>query len=270
MLASGRTEYIEKAYPWIALFRARGFAVASFDFRGQGLSQRLLANRRAGYVDDFAEYQHDYDAAFDAMKDEVGDMPLLVAGHSMGGLATLRFLSRRQDEVAGAIMTAPMLGLALSRSLTTAAYVLSRSATALGLGARYVQGCDDRSGADRGFEDNVLTSDADRFAMHEAMLNENPDLTLGGTTHAWLWAGFREMRAMAALPAGWLAKPVLVLAAAEDRVVSNSAIGKFAAANPLAQIVMLDGSRHEPMMEVDAVQDAAWTAIDRWLGETLR
>ena len=241
--------------------------MATFDFRGQGLSERLLANRRAGYVDDFAEYQHDYDAAFDAMKAEAGDVPLLIAGHSMGGLATTRFLSRRQDEVAGAILTAPMLGLALSQSLKAAAFVLSGSATALGLGTRYVQGCDDRSGADRGFENNVLTSDPERFAVHEAMLNENPDLTLGGTTHAWLWAGFREMRAIAALPAGWLTVPMLVLAAAEDKVVSNSAIGKFAAANPMATVQMLEDSRHEPMMETDAVQAAAWDGIDAWLAD---
>ena len=54
LLAQGRTEYIEKAYEWIEKFRARGLHVAAFDFRGQGMSERLLPNRRRGYVKDFA------------------------------------------------------------------------------------------------------------------------------------------------------------------------------------------------------------------------
>jgi len=166
LLAQGRTEYIEKAYEWIEKFRDRGLNVAAFDFRGQGLSERLLPNRRRGYVKDFAHFQLDYDAAYAAFRDIVGpDVPIVVCGHSMGGLATTRFLSRRQDELKGAILSAPMLGLALRPPLSWLAYLMSNAFTALGQGKRYVQGCDDRSGPDRGFEGNVLTHDAERSRL---------------------------------------------------------------------------------------------------------
>lgn len=269
LLAQGRTEYIEKAYEWIDKFRARGLHVGAFDFRGQGLSQRLLSNRRRGYVPSFTDFQHDYDAAFDAFKAQAGDVPLLVCGHSMGGLVTTRFLSRRQDELSGAILSAPMLGLALSAPVSWAAFMISGVATALGFGKRYVQGCDDRSGPERGFEDNVLTRDAVRFAQHERTLAAFPDLTVGGTTHGWLAAGYREMASVAALPEAWLNVPVLLASAEEDTVVSNDAIARFVMRQKRVERVHLAGSRHEPLMEVEAIQAVLWPVIDAYLDEVL-
>ena len=269
LLAQGRTEYIEKAYEWISALQARGFHVGAFDFRGQGLSQRLLPNRRAGYVQDFAHFQNDYDAAYQQFRDIVGETPMVVLGHSMGGLATTRFVSRRQSELVGAILSPPMLGLALSPFWSWTAWIVSNVFTGVGFGARYVQGCDDRSGPERGFEDNVLTHDPVRFARHEKMLTEHPNLTLGGTTHAWLRAAYREMGSVASLPDEWLKIPVLVASAAEDTVVSKEAIRAFADANSKAEHIHLAGSRHEPLMEVDAVQDVFWAAIDGFLDRVL-
>jgi len=266
LLAQGRTEYIEKAFEWIEQFRARGLHVAAFDFRGQGLSERLLPNRRRGYVKDFAQFQLDYDAAYAAFRSVIGDgVPMVVCGHSMGGLATTRFLSRRQAELRGGILSAPMLGLALRPPLSWLAYIVSKASTALGFGTRYVQGCDDRSGPDRGFEGNVLTHDAERFDRHTKFWERHPDLIVGGTTHGWLSAGYSEMSDVASLPNGWLEVQTLVLSADEDTVVSNSAIAKFVEANPLAKRLRLAGSRHEPLMEIDSIQAVLWPAIDEFL-----
>ena len=58
-LFSGRGEFIEKYFEVVADLRRRGFAVAAMDWRGQGLSQRGLANPRKGHIADFSEYDHD-------------------------------------------------------------------------------------------------------------------------------------------------------------------------------------------------------------------
>ncbi len=265
LLAQGRTEYIEKAYEWIGALQSRGFHVGAFDFRGQGLSQRFLPNRRRGYVTDFKHFQHDYDAAYARFRQTTGDLPLVVFGHSMGGLATTRFVSRRQQELSGAMLSAPMLGLGLSPAWTWAAWIVSNVSSTFGFGDRYVQGCDDRTGPDRGFEDNGLTHDRERFERHEHMITKHPDLALGGTTHAWLRAGFREMAGIAALPDNWLKIPLLLASGDEDTVVSNKAITDFARRNTLTEHIHLKGSRHEPLIEVDAVQNVFWAAIDDFL-----
>ena len=61
-LCSGRTEYIEKYGRVIGELTARGFSVVTCDWRGQGLSDRALADPMKGHVGDFAEYQRDVEA----------------------------------------------------------------------------------------------------------------------------------------------------------------------------------------------------------------
>ncbi len=50
---------IEKFFEVIGDLRARGFAVATIDWRGQGGSQRLLPDPRKGHIGDFSAYQLD-------------------------------------------------------------------------------------------------------------------------------------------------------------------------------------------------------------------
>ena len=58
-LFPGRAEFIEKYFETIGQLLDRGFSVAALDWRGQGLSERALSDRRKGYVRDFSEYDTD-------------------------------------------------------------------------------------------------------------------------------------------------------------------------------------------------------------------
>ena len=58
-LFPGRAEFIEKYFETVRDLRARGFAVATLDWRGQGGSQRALRNPRKGYVRRFSDYEID-------------------------------------------------------------------------------------------------------------------------------------------------------------------------------------------------------------------
>ena len=62
VVLQGRAEYIEKYFETVRDLRARGFAVATFDWRGQGLSERALADRHKGHVKNFAQYATDLEA----------------------------------------------------------------------------------------------------------------------------------------------------------------------------------------------------------------
>ena len=61
-LFQGRAEFIEKYFETVRDLRARGFAVATIDWRGQGLSDRVLADRQRGHVRDFYQYGIDLDS----------------------------------------------------------------------------------------------------------------------------------------------------------------------------------------------------------------
>ena len=55
----GRAEFIEKYFETVRDMRARGFAVAILDWRGQGGSQRMLSDPLKGHVRSFTEYEID-------------------------------------------------------------------------------------------------------------------------------------------------------------------------------------------------------------------
>ena len=65
--------------------RARGFAVATFDWRGQGLSDRALDDPRKGHVGDFSEYELDLEVFMNEVVLPDCPPPLFAIGHSMGG-----------------------------------------------------------------------------------------------------------------------------------------------------------------------------------------
>src|SRR5213078_3524219 len=58
-LFQGRAECIEKYFETVRELRARGFAVATIDWRGQGGSERALGDPRKGHVRSFSQYQID-------------------------------------------------------------------------------------------------------------------------------------------------------------------------------------------------------------------
>ena len=65
--------------------RARGFAVAILDWRGQGGSQRMLSDPLKGHVRDFAEYEIDVEAFMREVVLPDCPPPHYAIAHSMGG-----------------------------------------------------------------------------------------------------------------------------------------------------------------------------------------
>jgi lysophospholipase len=88
---------------WLA---ARGVAVFALDQRGSGRSPGTR-----GHVARFAQYLGDIVALRRLVAAEAPG-PLLLFGHSHGGLVVLRYLETAPDGVAGAIVTSPYLALA--------------------------------------------------------------------------------------------------------------------------------------------------------------
>ena len=264
----GRAEFIEKYYETARELRARGFAVATLDWRGQGLSQRALRDPHKGYVESFREYETDLEAFIREIVLPDCPPPIYAIGHSMGASILIRIASRGYRWFDRMVLCAPLLKLA-PQSFTPFAKPVVKVLNGIGMGTRYVPGGSPKVIASQSFIGNVLTSDPVRHARTAAVLEAEPALGLGSPTNAWASAAFTMMSEFEQVGyPGKIRQPILMIASGRDETVSTAAIEDFAGRLRAGSHLIIAGSRHEMMMETDRYRAQFWAAFDAFVPGT--
>lgn len=263
-LFSGRTEFIEKYYEVVRELTARGFAVAMFDWRGQGGSERLLRNARKGHVADFRHYQRDLAVFVRQVLLPDCPAPHFALAHSMAGVVLLDSVLEGRRWFDRMVLVAPMLGLKLG----PATGAIRRLAALLRplFGRTYVPGGGSRPVTRLPFAKNRVTSDARRYANTAALVEAHLELALGAPTIGWLAAAFDIMERLTTPEVmRQIRQPLLIVAAGEDRIVSNRVIEHFSSRLIAGGHVTIAGSKHEILMERDIFREQFWAAFDAFI-----
>lgn len=264
-LMGGRAEFIEKYFEVIGELRARGFAVFTFDWRGQGGSERLLANPRKGHVGSYADYGRDLAAALDRMGELGLPQPWFGLAHSMGGTATLLALAAGEHRLDRCLLSAPFIGLHESRP-PRGARLIAEVLGALGMARSFIPGGGGTSVMTRPFKGNFLTSDEARYRRTADVLAARADLGIGDPTVGWIRASYRAFARMARLDFGYAFQtPLLVITAGADTLVSSRAAALLAQRIKGAALLDIAGARHEIMMEQDPIRTQFWAAFDAFI-----
>lgn len=257
-LLPGRTEYIEKYGVAAGELGARGYAVISIDWRGQGLSLRKTSDPMTGHVDDFAEYQIDLGAMQDAAQRLSLPEPYFMLSHSMGGCIALRAVMGDHPFKAAAF-SAPMLGIALSAWMRPLAGMIATASGWFGLSHIYAPGTGATSYVNEAaFLGNVLTSDAGMWDYMAAQTAAHPELALGGPSMAWVKAALTECHALSLMPSPDL--PCYTALGTAEKVVDPMPIHGRMAIWPRGQLDLYAGAEHEVMMESPAARLRFFTA----------
>jgi lysophospholipase len=267
-LFQGRAEFIEKYFETVRDLRARGFAVATLDWRGQGLSDRALANRRKGFVRKFSDYGVDLETFINDVVLPDCPPPFFAVGHSMGATVLLRAAHQGHRWFDRMVLLAPMISLpGMRRSAVTRLGI--KAMRIGGLGMSYVPGGDATVMMQRPFLGNLLTSDPVRYARNVAVLEAEPELATGWPTVAWTDAAYSAMGEFS--DPGYalrIRQPILVVAAGQDRIVSTPAIDEFAVRLRAGRHLIVAGSRHEMLMEQDHYRMQVLAAFDAFVPGT--
>ena len=261
----GRGEFIEKYFETARELQARGFAVATMDWRGQGHSSRKLPDPRKGHVESFAEFEIDVEAFMRQVVLADCPPPYYALAHSMGGAALLRVAHSGKRWFERTVLVSPMIDFPGARA-SLPVRILMRTLRLAGFGSCYVPGSNiDRARASD-FIENPLTSDPLRYARNVSIVEQDPAIGIGPPTVAWLDAAFATVVAFRAADyPSRIDQPVLMVAAGGDSVVSAAAIKEFAMRLPAATHRMIEGARHEILQEQDGYRAQFWAAFDAFM-----
>jgi lysophospholipase len=264
----GRNECIEKYFETIRDLQTKGFRIATFDWRGQGRSERLIRDGARGYVDSFDSYIRDLEQFFDEIVLPDCRSPFYVLAHSTGALVALLAAPSMVNRVRRMMLIAPFLEL---KKLPLSMKSIRRLSALLcwaGLGRLYLGG-GPRQRAPQPFAANVLTADPRRYARNIELYKKFPELSLGGPTAAWIHAAC--VAAQKVQDPEFMARihiPSLFIAAGADEVVSTRAIENYASRLRSGAALTIDGARHEILQEADIFREQALAAFDAFIPGT--
>lgn len=267
IVVQGRNEYIEKYFETASDLAARGFAVLTFDLRGQGLSERLIRDPKRGYVDSFHEYVGD----LEFLIDEVGlpdcRPPYYLLAHSTGSLVALLAAPRLANRIRRMVLSTPLIELASIPLSPSMLRLSSRILYNLGMGRMYMSGKPGREPVP--FATNKLTSDHRRYTRNQKIVARHPELGLGGATVTWIVAACRAadtVRRDAFVATVTI--PTLMIASGADEVVSTTEIAHLARRLRSGSLLTIDGARHELLQEADIYREQFLAAFDAFVPGT--
>ena len=279
-LLQGRAEFIEKYYEVIMELRQRGFAVATMDWRGQGLSERLGSHLMKGDVRRFSDYGKDLEQFIREVILPDCPPPCFALTHSMGGLVLLSNMPALRIKIERAVLCAPLIEISTQNygflgfhPRQSSIRKITGFLRYLGLGKRFVPGAP-RAAFDRqGFYTNKLTSHGPRYDRNRQFMIDHPGLAVGGPTVRWTHECSKAMERLNSSDfQASIHTPTLILTAGNDRVVNSKAAEIFAMSTRATGALCIAGSKHEIMMEREIIREQFWAAFDSFIpGEnTLR
>ena len=262
VLLQGRNESIEKYAETIGELTARGLWVATFDWRGQAGSERLLKQPRRGHVRRFSDYERDLNIFLEKIVLPDTRLPFFMLAHSMGALVALSqapMLASRIDRLA---IAAPFVALGGQKVGHGMISFMAAVFSVCGLG--FLPLMRDRSSLPS--SQNLLTSDAKRFARNKALTDMHPELALGPPTARWLHETFKAIKRIASREhLTQIRVPTIILAPTQDRLVPHLAVENLARNFRAGHMIPIDGARHELFQEADHYRAQAIAAIEAFI-----
>ena len=253
VLVGGHAESFYKYAELCYDLRDLDVSIYALDPRGQGSSGRLLPDPEKSHVRRWRDYVEDLELFVDSVVRRRTGARLVALGHSLGGGIVAAYMEEHPADFDSAILSAPLVGHAVGGPAMALLAVMEPFAR-----QTYVPG----GGPFREtpFEANRETHSRARHERKFRDYAEHPEIRIGDPTVHFM-IETRRMAARVLAGAGALRVPLLVFQATEDVYVDARAIESFCARAKHCRRVVLEGARHELLIETDAIRDRVLAEI---------
>jgi len=265
---NGRVEFLEKHHETIQELNWKGYDVVSMDWRGQGLSSRMLPEQHKGYVASYTDYLTDLHQFITQIVCPQTQKSVSILAHSMGSHIALRYVHDYPDVVEKLVLLSPMIDIVTSPFPKWLVQSLTRLMIRSGFQYQYAPGESNYLLSKEKFHKNRLTSDPLRFMDEKKAISVNPKLALGGVTYGWLAATFDSINIVT--HPGYMRqirKPVLMIIAGQDRIASVKAPQILCNEMVNGRYTIIPSSRHEILKETDVIRSIFWEIFDQFMKE---
>lgn len=270
IVLQGLAEFTEKYFEVAHTLLEHNLSFWMIDWQGQGKSYRHLKNPQkrhsGGFEQDVSDLHYfimEY-VKHSAVHPDVGRIPLVMLGHSMGANIGMRYLQQYPEMFACAAFSAPMIGIQAFKHIP--------NWLSLGLTAALQEAMDQGWVEFGGKEwhpnmrvhkrNDIHSTDPVRKEVHNAWCLHDPELQVGNITYGWLHEAHMSCTKLQKKNAlSELETPCLFALAGKEKLVDNRAAEKTITTMPHAELLQLPEAKHEILMECDSVRDLFFQAF---------
>ena len=244
--------------------------IYTYDHRGQGLSDRILSEPHIGYVEDWSFYIEDLNTFVQlVLRDsELDDQNLFLIANSMGSAITVEYFQNFQNQqniFNAVVLSSPFFGLnargfgfaepVFPYVIQFVCLVRDCLSPIVGPGSRHLK---------REVVQNRITSSVDRYDL---FVRGAKMYSAGYVVPSldWVIKAFR-MNKRVMDRQNKITRPVLILQAQQDSVVSNRKQRRFCQGVENCSLKIIDG-RHDLFIEADELRDQAFLEATRFFQE---
>ena len=259
----GRADYIEK-YGGLANFcLSNNLNVIAIDWRGQGLSERLLDDKNIGHIEDFKNYQNDVEVIIKEAKDASLVKPWIIFAHSMGGLIGLRTL-HDNPVFEKVVFTSPMWGIQMPPILKSGASIIMSLISLIGKMETYAPTTSPETRIlNEEYEFNKLTSDIRNFKLLRQQLIQHPNLQIGGPSSAWVSAALDEIEFQIGKEPP--ITPALCFLGEKEEIIDNLAVREFCRNWDSCDLISIPDAKHDLLMEKKMILHSLFEKLEKFI-----
>lgn len=248
VISHGFTECIEKYHELIYYFTREGYSTFIMEHRGHGRSGCLGKNKTQMNVEDFNYYVNDMKLFIDKEVLKNKNENLFLFSHSMGGAIGIMFLEKYPKYFKKAILSSPMLEIAVGKVPGFLARTLAKFELLIGNEDKFILGNMPYDSTYNFFL--ASTSNESRYTYYYREILGNSKLQRGGGSYKWLYESLKAIKnILKRKNINKINAEVILFQSGRDDLVGKRGISKFIKRCNKSKLVKFNNAKHEIYLE---------------------